>query len=409
MARPPEPPPELPPELCDRIVDFLHDDRAALRACGLVCRQWAPAARHHLFSAVTVYQDADDVPKADQTAILFARFFRMLNDNRDLLPHFASVRIHRCHNELATRALRLLAPSRATELHVNALPDIFSETPVDLALARDFASLRSLALSYVLFETLDELVAQINPLRHLEELDMRHVYIKIPHSGLPRTWQPPRHAGAVDTLAPRFARCVAHLMLSDYSPESSLAALWPWLRAAAPALAVESLRADIRDGKRILPKFLRLHASSLTSLSLRIRDRGEEAPDVVPPELALCTRLESLTLQIAVSCVRDPSLPPPVFGNDFVLAAANSLSGILPGRLQAFRLSLLDVRDERAFKWAALDPLPWPDGCVCTIDLSFDTLGVPPASMSQKMGAERLLRHSLRTMISRGLLHISVD
>lgn len=86
-----------------------------------------------------------------------------------------------------------------------ALPDVFSESPMELELelTRDFGHLRSLVLAHVLFESLDELVAQVNPLKHLEELELRHVYIKISHPGLPRTWSPSRHADAVAWLPPR--------------------------------------------------------------------------------------------------------------------------------------------------------------------------------------------------------------
>jgi hypothetical protein len=44
----------LPPELTDAIIDMLHDNRAALAACALVCRSWVPASRRHLFSQVAI-------------------------------------------------------------------------------------------------------------------------------------------------------------------------------------------------------------------------------------------------------------------------------------------------------------------------------------------------------------------
>ncbi|KAH9944671.1 hypothetical protein B0H21DRAFT_453841 [Amylocystis lapponica] len=44
----------FPPELCDRIVDFLWDERAALKNCSLTCRTWLPRSRHHLLRALTV-------------------------------------------------------------------------------------------------------------------------------------------------------------------------------------------------------------------------------------------------------------------------------------------------------------------------------------------------------------------
>lgn len=42
----------IPPELRDLIIDHLHTDRAALKACGLTCHAWLPRARYHLFHTV---------------------------------------------------------------------------------------------------------------------------------------------------------------------------------------------------------------------------------------------------------------------------------------------------------------------------------------------------------------------
>ncbi|KAH9915314.1 uncharacterized protein B0H18DRAFT_1041953 [Fomitopsis serialis] len=47
-------PPVMPPELTDRIVDFLHDDHAALKSCGLTCRPWLSAVRYHLYYAISL-------------------------------------------------------------------------------------------------------------------------------------------------------------------------------------------------------------------------------------------------------------------------------------------------------------------------------------------------------------------
>ena len=44
--------PMPPQELSDMIIDYLHDDKAALRSAGLVCKSWFPASRFHLFSDI---------------------------------------------------------------------------------------------------------------------------------------------------------------------------------------------------------------------------------------------------------------------------------------------------------------------------------------------------------------------
>jgi hypothetical protein len=47
----------LPTELTDSIIDFHHSDRTTLKICSLVCRNWIPASRFHLFRTVRVRFD----------------------------------------------------------------------------------------------------------------------------------------------------------------------------------------------------------------------------------------------------------------------------------------------------------------------------------------------------------------
>jgi hypothetical protein len=44
----------FPPELVDHFIDSLCDDKSFLQTCGLVCKQWSPRSRSHLFSEVTL-------------------------------------------------------------------------------------------------------------------------------------------------------------------------------------------------------------------------------------------------------------------------------------------------------------------------------------------------------------------
>ncbi|KAJ6482286.1 hypothetical protein C8R47DRAFT_1133546 [Mycena vitilis] len=46
--------PRVPSEMSDMIVDHLHDDVPTLRQCSLVCKEWLPAARFHIFSVVNL-------------------------------------------------------------------------------------------------------------------------------------------------------------------------------------------------------------------------------------------------------------------------------------------------------------------------------------------------------------------
>ncbi|KAJ6585998.1 hypothetical protein B0H19DRAFT_1250741 [Mycena capillaripes] len=44
--------PRFPSETRDMIIDHLHDDVPTLRQCSLVCKEWLPAVRFHIFSVV---------------------------------------------------------------------------------------------------------------------------------------------------------------------------------------------------------------------------------------------------------------------------------------------------------------------------------------------------------------------
>ena len=50
-------PPTLAPELTDHIIDFLHDNKQALRACALTHPTWLAASRFHLFHNITIDGD----------------------------------------------------------------------------------------------------------------------------------------------------------------------------------------------------------------------------------------------------------------------------------------------------------------------------------------------------------------
>ena len=52
MTKTTMPNPYLPQETLDHIVDFLHDEPEALKACCLASKQWVPRARKHLFAMV---------------------------------------------------------------------------------------------------------------------------------------------------------------------------------------------------------------------------------------------------------------------------------------------------------------------------------------------------------------------
>src|ERR1700722_987152 len=45
----------IPNEIQDRILDFLHDSKPALKACALVCKAWLPTSRYHLAPVIKLW------------------------------------------------------------------------------------------------------------------------------------------------------------------------------------------------------------------------------------------------------------------------------------------------------------------------------------------------------------------
>ncbi|KAI3622584.1 hypothetical protein WG66_016006 [Moniliophthora roreri] len=57
----------LPPELFDQIVDELEDSLSDLKSCSLVCRDWLPRSRHHLFHSLSIPIEGADLASFTMT------------------------------------------------------------------------------------------------------------------------------------------------------------------------------------------------------------------------------------------------------------------------------------------------------------------------------------------------------
>lgn len=85
-------PPALAAELTDHIIDFLHDDKEALRACALTHPTWLAASRFHLFKTITV--DGDGGTKDQIEA-----FKGLTSGARRVLSYVRTVKIVSMHSE----------------------------------------------------------------------------------------------------------------------------------------------------------------------------------------------------------------------------------------------------------------------------------------------------------------------
>ena len=95
----------LPPELVDTVIDFLHNDKQALRQCSLVSKAWIPSSTLHLFATITwppcAHQWPDSFVPPIQDSTTLCRCVRSRADF-DILLHVLSTtpRIHHNVREL---------------------------------------------------------------------------------------------------------------------------------------------------------------------------------------------------------------------------------------------------------------------------------------------------------------------
>lgn len=66
--------PTLPQELHEEIIDNLHNHRASLKCCSLVCRSWLPRCRNYIHRRLTIhyspYQDHKTIPNEYRSNVL---------------------------------------------------------------------------------------------------------------------------------------------------------------------------------------------------------------------------------------------------------------------------------------------------------------------------------------------------
>jgi len=394
----------LPPELWDRTLDFLFDDQVALRTCAVVCRNWTPTCIYHIFSELVIVPDHTDAPGLHTPALSYSRLSALAVENPGLLRHVRDFSTSQCTNALNIQVLDTLAVpnTHLHTLHIDAQPDVFCEAPMSVNLGQLFPHLRTLVLQNVLFDSLAVFTAQLPLLRSLKTLELRHVMFSDPHAPLDAEASLPSgdyEPGAADT-------CAVSLAMSNWAPETSLAAFWPWLSVASPHFQIVSLDlAGVRvldDGSidELLGALLTTHSPWLKNLTLGLRDRGGEHARVLPLELAQCTALEHLKIVATTPCLAaeeaaDLQIEPtslvsvsPIIPATGALAmpgpspALRCLVGtvadrigpvVRAGSLRSFNLRLRGVRCTNDFAWDALAALPWSavPACMCGVGLEF--------------------------------------
>lgn len=174
----------LAAETVDAIIDYLHDDKAALATCTLVRRSWAPAARLHLFCDLIV--DSENFPSllsvldTSPDIGFVVRSFTVQggHDKQPLSPYrrrkysaldaaFAAQAADLAAHMPNVRSLKLQMAAVAWELSIQE--DILS------GLSRTLTSITQLALTRVNFRTFGHATAFICAFPTLRRLTMTDV------------------------------------------------------------------------------------------------------------------------------------------------------------------------------------------------------------------------------------------
>lgn len=162
----------IPPELSDHIIDFLHDDRRALKACSLTCRTWYPTSRYHLYRKVhlnslegcqTFIQILQSSPYLGQ----FARYLNLCN----IAPH--APKYPGNASELASLWPRIL-PALPHVEHVDA-SFLTIDHSLTTLLTRNFPRTAELTLQYCRFQSFSDLASVLLAFPSLQRCTFRGV------------------------------------------------------------------------------------------------------------------------------------------------------------------------------------------------------------------------------------------
>lgn len=154
--------PNIAPELCDMIIDFLHDERATLYSCSLVCRRWLMSSRFHLFYTIKIREDDSDIDAA---------LAMLCGPKSTIPPHVRFLWIYTPSSLLASKVLLKLPLFPGVEnlsLYLVTWPSLTLEAR-DCLLAFS-CRLKSLRLDFTVFESFDQALELFSSAHSLEFL-----------------------------------------------------------------------------------------------------------------------------------------------------------------------------------------------------------------------------------------------
>lgn len=164
----------IPIELSDYILDFLHEDRKALKKCSLICRSWYPSARYHLYSRIYLPSPTACrlLHQLFESSSYLGQFTRYLNLSKAMSPTSDK------DSEDTNSKLAVLWPPLFAALpHVEELELSFLEidTPFHTALLPNFPRLTTLTLQYCRFPSFGHFAAALLSFPSLRQCTLRGI------------------------------------------------------------------------------------------------------------------------------------------------------------------------------------------------------------------------------------------
>ncbi|KAK7046649.1 F-box domain-containing protein [Favolaschia claudopus] len=298
----------LAPELYDLFLDEFHASKSTLSACSLVCRQWLPLCRHHLFFSVALQPDFVDFLKSSSHA------------HDTIAPHIRHVELgggwmREKQHEFNDTMMFMITLKNVRKISLETLSWTYLEPAAESALLGGqgsvFHTVTTLHLTFIRFPSFSILTTFVSQFPRLRELAFDNI-----------TWDDmgPNQLDA----NPPFLFGLEKLSICACSNEPIIS----WLSApdSADSIAVPIHSLHLPE---LLPheatqvgKFLASLPASLENLELgflgHIHDDAPAIRDVVGEiDLSLHTRLRTIRIhqlslyQFPSPPATPPSSPPP--------------------------------------------------------------------------------------------------
>lgn len=163
----------IPPELSDYIMDFLHDDRLALKTCSLTSRSWRPASRYHLYRKVLL-------PSMDSCKT----FHQLLRDSPSLASFTREVGISNVNSLSVADGVQGAAQQQFEVLWSSIIPALTGAERLDMTFLKiddifqtnllgNLNTLTALSLQYCRFPSFLEFVMMIHSFSSLKSCTLR--------------------------------------------------------------------------------------------------------------------------------------------------------------------------------------------------------------------------------------------